>query len=220
MTIEVTAKQFGWIIRYAGVDGEFGERIIDKEHISTINELGVDFSQGKAHDDVYANEIFLIKDKPTLVKLGALDVLHSFYLPHFRVKMDCVPGIPTSFPFVPTMTTNEYRDYLSKSGNPYWLAIDPETGEPRWKNFKYELACTELCGKSHYAMQKNVIVGTEEEFKEWLEKQTPYYETVIAPAMGIEIEKDEAPAEEVQPVEEPSEETEQVETSDEIASAN
>lgn len=180
--IEVTAKQFGWTIRYPGVDGKFGKRIIDKEHISSINELGVDWTDANSHDDVYGDKIVLIKDKPVLVKLGALDVLHSFYLPHFRVKMDCVPGIPTQFYFTPKYTTEEMRNYLSTL--PWWQANHPETGEPRWKNFKYELACAELCGKSHYGMMKEVVVlKDEKEYKEWMAKQASYYNSTIKPEM-------------------------------------
>lgn len=62
-----------------------------------------------------------------------------------------------------------------------WQKIDPETGEEAWKSFKYELACTELCGKSHYAMQMDVIVHEDEEsFMEWAKEQKPYYETMKA----------------------------------------
>jgi cytochrome c oxidase subunit 2 len=121
-----------------------------------------------------ADKLVFIKNKPVLAKLGALDVLHSFYLPHFRVKMDCVPGIPTQFFFTPKYTTEEMRDYLKTQ--PWWCTINPETNEPRWKTFKYELACTEICGRSHYGMQKEVVVVKDEaEYKEWIKKQTAIY---------------------------------------------
>ncbi|MCS6933819.1 MAG: cytochrome c oxidase subunit II [Chitinophagales bacterium] len=176
LVVEVTAKQFNWIIRYPGQDNKFGKRVIDKEHISPTNELGIDWTDKGSHDDFMADKLYLVKDRPVLVKIGALDVLHSFYLPHFRVKMDAVPGIPTEFYFVPTMTTEEMRQYLSTQ--PWWQTINPETGEPRWKTFKYELACAELCGKSHYGMQKEVVVVTQREYDEWLKNQTPVYSTM------------------------------------------
>lgn len=182
MVVEVTAKQFNWVVRYPGLDGKFGERIIDKEHVSPTNELGINWKDVNSQDDVLADKIVLIKDKPVLMKLGALDVLHSFYLPHFRVKLDCVPGIPTQFYFTPKYTTVEMQDKLSKL--PWWNTIHPETGLPRWKTFKYELACTELCGSAHYGMQKEVVVvANEAEYKEWLKSQTVYYEAVVKPTL-------------------------------------
>lgn len=182
MVVEVTAKQFNWTVRYPGVDGKFGERIIDKEHVSPTNELGINWTDANSHDDFFADKIVLIKDKPVLVKLGALDVIHSFYLPHFRVKLDCVPGLPTQFYFVPKFTTEEMQVRLSKL--PYWNEVNPSTGLPRWKSFKYELACTELCGRSHYGMQKEVVVvANEAEYKEWMKTQTSYYEAVVKPTL-------------------------------------
>ena len=181
--IEVTGKQFGWIIRYPGVDGKFGKRIIDKEHISPNNELGQDWTDVAGQDDVYGDKIVLIKDKPVLMKLGALDVIHSFYLPHFRVKMDCVPGIPTQFYFTPKYTTEEMRQYLSTL--PWWNEINEETGAPRWQSFKYELACAELCGKSHFGMMKEVVVlKDEKEYKAWMAAQNSYYKMTILPTLA------------------------------------
>jgi len=181
MVVEVTAKQFQWMVRYPGVDGKFGKRIIDKEHITPTNELGINFDDPNSHDDFMADKLVFIKNKPVLVKLGAQDVIHSFYLPHFRVKMDCVPGIPTQFYFVPKYTTEEMREYLKTQ--PWWNTINPETGEPRWKTFKYELACTEVCGRSHYGMQKEVLVVKDStEYMEWVRKQTPIYVAPTAAA--------------------------------------
>lgn len=173
LVIEATAKQFNWMIRYSGKDGKFGDRVIDNDHVTPTNELGIDWNDKNSHDDFMADKIYLVKNRPVLFKLGAQDVLHSFYLPHFRVKMDCVPGIPTEFYFEPTMTTAEMQQYLSTQ--PWWQTINPETGEPRWKTFKYELACAELCGKSHYGMQKEVVVVDQAEYDEWLNKQTAMY---------------------------------------------
>ena len=183
---EATAKQFGWILRYPGVDGEFGERIIDEEHVSQINELGVNWEDPNSHDDIYANELVLVKGKVHLAKLGAQDVLHGFYLPHFRVKMDCLPGLPTQFMFTPKYTTEEYKAILSEKK--YWQQIDPETGNPKWQDFQFELACTELCGKSHFAMQKVVRVVTQEEYDAWIQGSPSYYNTVINPGGAAEVE--------------------------------
>lgn len=176
LVVEVTAKQFNWLLRYPGKDGKLGDRIIDAAHVTPVNELGIDWNDVKSHDDFMSDKLYLVKGRPVLMKLGAQDVLHSFYLPHFRVKMDCVPGIPTQFYFTPTMTTKEMQDYLSTQ--PWWQTINPETGEQRWKTFKYELACAELCGKSHYGMQKEVVVVTQAEYDAWVSQQTATYESV------------------------------------------
>lgn len=177
--IEVTGKQFGWIMRYPGTDEKFGERIIDKEHISTINELGINWEDEHSRDDFMADELVLVQGKPTYMILGAQDVIHSFFLPHFRVKMDCVPGMPTRFMFTPKYTTEQYKEEVLKK-NKYWQQINPETGNPRWQDFTFELACAELCGKSHFAMRREVKVVTQEEYDAWVKDQKSYYETVIA----------------------------------------
>lgn len=157
--IEATGKQFDWIIRYPGQDGQFGDRY-GLDSITGSNQLAVRFSDPAAQDDVVANEIHLPVDVPVLVKIYALDVLHSFYLPHFRVKMDAVPGVPTYFWFTPTKTTAQMREDLD---NP---------------DFDYELACAELCGTGHNSMRKVVVVETQEEYDEWLASQKSYYELI------------------------------------------
>jgi cytochrome c oxidase subunit 2 len=193
MVVEATGKQFNWMLRYSGKDGKFGERIIDQAHVSPTNELGINWEDAKSHDDFMSDKLYLVKNKPVLMKLGAQDVLHSFFLPHFRVKMDCVPGIPTEFYFVPTMTTVEMQDYLKTQ--PWWQTINPESGQPRWQTFKYELACAELCGKSHYGMQRDVVVVEQKEYDEWLAKQTPMY----APATIEEPKAEAAKGDSVKP---------------------
>src|SRR6185312_16904476 len=91
--------------------------------------------------------------REVLLRIRAKDVLHSVYLPHFRVKMDAVPGMPTQFKFTPTLTTQEMRDKL---GNP---------------NFNYELACAEICGKGHFSMKMPVVVDDEETYAKWKTSQ-------------------------------------------------
>jgi cytochrome c oxidase subunit 2 len=90
--------------------------------------------------------------------------------------MDAVPGMPTQFVFKPIKTTVEMREQLSH--NPVWQAIDPELEEPRYVNFNYEVACAELCGKGHSSMKYTLVVETEEEYNEWLKKQSSYFHGV------------------------------------------
>jgi cytochrome c oxidase subunit 2 len=94
--------------------------------------------------------------------------------------MDAVPGLPTSFIFTPVLTTQEFRQQLSKY--PEWqVPADPAdpTGPKKWETFEYELACAELCGKGHYSMRRIVEVVTREEFDTWLVGQKSFYGTNI-----------------------------------------
>lgn len=176
--IEATGMQFAWIIRYPGKDNKLGSK--DYKLISGDNSLGQDWNDPKNLDDVIPDEIVLPKGRKVKVRIGSRDVLHSFFLPHFRVKMDAVPGTPTSFVFTPSITTAEYRQNLKKY--PEWnVPADPKdpTGKKRWETFNFELACAELCGNSHFSMRKVVKVVTEKEYETWLRLQTPYYQASI-----------------------------------------
>ncbi|NJN42771.1 MAG: cytochrome c oxidase subunit II, partial [Flammeovirgaceae bacterium] len=73
--------------------------------------------------------------------------------PHFRVKMDAVPGMTTHFKFTATKSTADMRN---------------ETGNP---NFNYELACTEICGKGHFSMRLLVVVDELEDYEKWKASQ-------------------------------------------------
>lgn len=177
--IEATGYQFAWTIRYPGADGKLGAkdfRLIDLGN----NPLGQDWTDPKNHDDFHANEIVLPVGKKIRVRITSRDVLHNFYLPHFRVKMDAVPGIPTYFVFTPEKTTEDYRQML-KEYEEYQVPTDPEDPEsdPKWKTFNYELACAELCGKGHYSMRKLVRIVSEEEYKNWLTTQPSWYQQNI-----------------------------------------
>src|SRR5690606_12438372 len=110
-----------------------------------------------AFDDVRAGDIVLPVGKPVRFTINSKDILHSFYIPEFRVQMNAVPGMPTYFQFTPVYTTEERREAL---------------GDP---NYNYVLLCAKICGSGHYNMQKTVRVVTEEEYKQWLSEQTYFY---------------------------------------------
>jgi cytochrome c oxidase subunit II len=179
MEIEAVGQQFNWSIRYPGSDGKIGTR--NYKLTTGNNQLGMDFTDPKTWDDVTpGQELYLPVGKKVRVRIIAKDVLHNFDLPHFRVKMDAVPGMPTFFVFTPKTTTAEYRQELRKypEYNEPFDATDPN-GPKRWEKFDYELACAELCGKGHYSMRRVFKVVTQEEFDAWYKKQESFYLTQI-----------------------------------------
>lgn len=197
--IEATGVQFNWLIRYPGADGKLGAR--NYKLITGLNPIGQDWTDAKNHDDLQPSEIVLPVGKKVRVRIIGRDVLHNFYLPHFRVKMDAVPGIPTYFVFTPSKTTEEYRQDLSRYKE-YQVPADPADpeGKQLWEVFNYELACAELCGSGHFSMRRIVRIVSEEEYQEWLAQQSSYYLANIRngdedPLKGqaIDIEKNLAP---------------------------
>lgn len=150
--VELVAQQFAWTARYPGKDKELGK--FDFRLIDAANEFGLDLAQDpNTFDDFKSLQLHLPKGKEVLLKIRAKDVLHSVYLPHFRVKMDAVPGMSTHFKFTPTKSTADMR---------------LETHNP---DFNYELACAEICGKGHFSMRLIVIVDEPAEYEKWKSEQ-------------------------------------------------
>jgi cytochrome c oxidase subunit 2 len=115
----VHAKQFEWRMTYPGADGKLGT----------------------ADDFTVRNQLHIPVDQPVAVELSSEDVIHSFFVPEFRVKQDAVPGMHIIAWFQAT-----------------------KTGE-------YEIGCAELCGMGHYKMRARVFVHTPEEFNAWMAQQ-------------------------------------------------
>jgi len=178
LEIEATGYQFAWDLRHPGPDGKLGAkdfRLIDM----ATNSLGVDWSDDKSIDDILYSGSDVIKlpvDTTIRVRITSKDVLHNFYLPHFRVKMDAIPGLPTYFIFEPNITTKEYRQRLREypEWNTPYDPTDPES-KTRWEEFNFELACAELCGKGHYSMRRIIEIVTQEEYKEWVASKSSFY---------------------------------------------
>jgi cytochrome c oxidase subunit 2 len=121
MEVIVTAKQFEWNVTYPGPDGALGS----------------------ADDFVVRNQLHAVVDQPVHVHLRSEDVLHSFFLPHLRVKQDAVPGKNISVWFQATAT-----------------------GE-------YPLGCAELCGTAHTTMEGTLTVHSEADYQAWAQAQAP-----------------------------------------------
>jgi cytochrome c oxidase subunit 2 len=101
------------------------------------------------NEDVSSSELYVPVDTPIKLNLSSPigDVLHSFYLPDFRVKEDCVPGQPT---------------YL-------WFEADRETGDT-----PHNIFCAEFCGKDHARMLSRLHVLSKAEFAQWLDDKVAH----------------------------------------------
>ncbi len=162
MVVEVTGSQFKWEFRYPGKDGILGKKYYKEISDEKSNPLGQLWDDPANHDDIYATqEVHLVVNKPVKLVIGAKDVIHDVGLPHFRMKMDAVPGTPTTMWFTPTKTT---KQMIEETGNP---------------DFVFELACDQMCGKGHYSMRGVVVVETQEEFDQYMATKKPQYYTVF-----------------------------------------
>ncbi len=170
LQVEITGKQFGWMYRYPGKDGQFGTKyykVIDDQNNNPLGQIWRDSSALNLHadpknfDDIMPTTMYVVKGRPVKLIINSRDVIHDVGLPHFRMKMDAVPGTPTTMWFTPLYTTKEMKE---KTGNP---------------NFQYEIACDQLCGNSHYSMKGQIEVVTQPEYDEWMAKQKPQYYTAF-----------------------------------------
>jgi cytochrome c oxidase subunit 2 len=111
LTVEVTARQFAWRFKYPQYGG------------------------------IESSTLYLPKGRTAELKLTALEVLHSFWVPEFRQKQDAVPGETTHVAVTPTKTG------------------------------RYSVVCTELCGLGHALMRTSSVVMEEAEFETWTRQQ-------------------------------------------------
>ena len=132
MTVNVYSQQFAWTFGYP--------------------EDGNKWSEGEFHVPV---------DQQVIFKMNAQDVIHSFWVPEWRIKKDNVPGITTE------------------------AVITPD------KVGTYQLICTELCGAGHATMRAVVVVESQEDYEKWLaglDSEVP--ENLLLTAdQAIELEK-------------------------------
>lgn len=143
---EVVGRQWQWSFRLPGKDGQLGTS--DVRNISDSNALGLNPNDPNGQDDVVidGDDLHLPVGKPLKVLLRSIDVLHDFYVPEFRAKMDMVPGMVTYYWFTPTRTGT------------------------------FEILCAELCGVGHAMMRGKVIVEEDGPYQAWLQKQSTFAE--------------------------------------------
>ncbi len=142
--VEVIAQQWQWNYRLPGADGRLGTS--DSRLIGSDNPLGINPDDPNGQDDVVveAADLHLPLDKPVKMLLRSIDVLHDFYVPEFRAKMDMVPGTVTYFWFTPIRTGT------------------------------FEVLCAELCGTGHGFMRGIVMIDTAEDYLAWLQEQSTF----------------------------------------------
>jgi cytochrome c oxidase subunit 2 len=141
---EVLAQQWQFSYRFPGKDGVLGTS--DARNINAENPFGLNPGDPHGQDDVLVEggDLHLPLDKPVKVLLRSIDVLHDFYVPEFRAKMDMVPGTVTYFWVTPTRTGT------------------------------FDVLCFELCGVGHYAMRSSVVVEEAAAHQEWLDGQPTF----------------------------------------------
>lgn len=152
--VEIYAYQFGWSARYPGADGQLGEH--DFRLIDAVNAFGIDVTDENALDDITPGEIHIPKGVPVEFKIRAKDVIHSLFIPEFRLQMNAVPGMTTRFWFTPTMSTQEMRDLKND------------------QTWDYKIVCNKICGRAHYSMLQRIVVDEPEDYKKWLAEQKSF----------------------------------------------
>lgn len=142
--IEVVGQQWRWSYRLPGADGRLGA--VETRLIGPDNPLGLVTGDPAGQDDIIieGEDLHLPIGRPVKVLLRSIDVLHDFYVPEFRAKMDMIPGSVTYFWFTPTRTG------------------------------AYDVLCAELCGLGHAIMRGRVVVQTEGEYQVWLQNQRSF----------------------------------------------
>lgn len=152
---EVVGQQWQWHYRLPGKDGVLGTS--DVRHMTPTNPLGVNPADPRGQDDLIVNsqEVHIPLGQPVLALLRSKDVLHDFFVPQFRTRMNMVPGMVTRFWLTPT-----------KAG-------------------RYEVLCAQLCGVGHSNMRGVVVVEPEPAYRQWLSAQPTFAQTrQVSATMG------------------------------------
>jgi cytochrome c oxidase subunit 2 len=134
--IDVVSYQFGWDMRYPGADGQLGK--VDVNTYSVDNKFALVPDDPAGDDDFSSTELVIPVGKPVHLYLHSRDVIHSFYVPEFRLYQAAVPGRTIAWVWFET----------TKTGN-------------------FQLACSQICGSGHYNMKAPIRVVSQEEFDKW-----------------------------------------------------
>jgi cytochrome c oxidase subunit 2 len=144
--VEVVGQQWQWSFRLPGKDGRLG--LSAPEYVSADNPLGLNPGDPNGQDDIVIDggELHVVVGKPVKVLLRSIDVVHNFYVPQFRAKMDLMPGLVSYFWFTPTRVGT------------------------------FEILCAAFCGVGHPQMRGSIVVETDSDYQAWLKKQHTFAE--------------------------------------------
>lgn len=154
LVLEVVGQQWQWRFRFPGASGELGGS--DARFVSAGNPFGLDPGDARARDDILVtgNEVHLPRGRPVKVLMRSHDVLHDFFVPPFRARMNIVPGQVSTFWFTPTQAG------------------------------RFEAMCAQLCGVGHPVMRGFVVVEDEAAFRVWLGRQPTFAQTQMPVVAG------------------------------------
>lgn len=102
--------------------------------------------------DITSGELHVPSDRPVELRMKALDVIHAFWVPQFRIKQDVIPGQPTVLSFTATQPGS------------------------------YPIVCAELCGPYHGGMRSTVVVHAPDDFENWVTSNRPAAPPTVASA--------------------------------------
>jgi cytochrome c oxidase subunit 2 len=144
MEVEAMGQQWLWSYRFPGADNQLGAT--DPRFVDSGNPMGLNPNDPRGQDDllVTSGDLHLPIGKPIKMLLRSIDVLHDFYVPEIRAKMDLVPGLVTYFWFAPT-----------------------KTGE-------FDILCAAFCGMGHPQMRGKLVIESQSDFKTWLAAQQTF----------------------------------------------
>ncbi len=166
--IGVIGRQFAWYFQYPGEDGVLGARDrTPKQSADFAEMIGLNRESPGGADDFVSPIMVTPVNKKVYVHLSSVDVLHSFYLPNFRIKQDAVPGLVGKVWLEATKTSAQVVG--SDPANPLRV-LDQST--MKFVNISdskpFDIICAELCGQGHFKMRGVMYVVDEPKYREFL----------------------------------------------------
>jgi len=138
--VRVVGYQFGWFYHYPGLDGKFGR--VDPDLMSGSNPLGIDYSDPNALDDFISPVLNLPVNRPAVLNIGSLDVIHNYHIVPMRIQQDAIPGREIPMWFTPTAEIETFA------------------------------ICGQLCGEGHANMSGLVEILSQDGFLTWFQAQS------------------------------------------------
>jgi cytochrome c oxidase subunit 2 len=167
--MEVVGQQFAWNFHYPGKDGKLGRCLVTlRKPKGTPDEvIGLDRTDEAAKDDYVLTQMVIPVHRNINVRLTSIDVIHSFFLPNFRIKQDAVPGMNSKVWLQAEKTSGEV---IGRNPDDFPLKVPTATGvqlKPISDNKPFDIACAELCGQGHFKMRGTLWVVNAEEYNEF-----------------------------------------------------